>query len=46
MRFVGLADTYVESAAPEDLLRKYHLTAGDIVRASREVLEAKTKFRR
>jgi len=44
MRFVGLADTYVESAAPEDLLRKYHLTQGDILRASREVLEAKSKF--
>jgi len=45
MRFVGLADTYVESAAPEDLLRKYHLTSEDIVRASREVLEAKNRFR-
>lgn len=41
MRFVGLADTYVESADPNDLLVKYHLTASDIVRASREVLEAK-----
>lgn len=41
MRFVGLADTYVESAAPEDLLVKYHLTASDIVRASRGVLNAK-----
>ena len=41
MRFIGLADTYVESAAPEDLLVKYHLTASDIVRASHEVLKAK-----
>ena len=41
MRFVGLADTYVESAAPEDLLVKYHLTAPDIVRASQGVLKAK-----
>lgn len=41
MRFVGLADTYVESAAPEDLLVKYHLTASDIVRASHGVLKAK-----
>jgi transketolase len=41
MRFVGLADTYVESAAPEDLLVKYHLTASDICVASREVLKAK-----
>jgi transketolase len=39
MRFVGLADTYVESADPDDLLVKYHLTASDIVKASREVLE-------
>jgi len=44
MRFVGLEDTYVESAAPEDLLRKYHLTAEDIIRASKEVVEAKLKF--
>jgi transketolase len=41
MRFVGLADTYVESADPEDLLVKYHLTAADIVKASREVLQSK-----
>jgi len=41
MRFVGLADTYVESAAPEDLLVKYHLTADDIVAAAREALAAK-----
>jgi transketolase len=41
MRFVGLADTYVESADPEELLVKYHLTAADIVRACREVLQSK-----
>jgi transketolase len=41
MRFVGLEDTYVESAAPEDLLVKYHLTTSDIIKASREVLRAK-----
>jgi len=41
MRFVGLADTYVESADPDDLLVKYHLTAADIVKASLEVLRAK-----
>jgi transketolase len=41
MRFVGLADTYVESADPDDLLVKYHLTAADIVAASRDVLGAK-----
>jgi transketolase len=41
MRFVGLADTYVESADPEDLLLKYHLTAQDIAAACRRVLQAK-----
>jgi transketolase len=35
MRFVGLADTYTESADPADLLRKYRLTAADIVAAAR-----------
>ena len=41
MRFVGLADTYVESADPQDLLRKYGLTAEDIVVAAREAVGAK-----
>jgi transketolase len=41
MRFVGLADTYVESADPDDLLVKYHLTAADISAASRDVLRTK-----
>jgi transketolase len=41
MRFVGLADTYAESADPEDLLVKYHMTAQDIYEASLNVLEAK-----
>jgi transketolase len=41
MRFVGLADTYVESADPWDLLEKYHLTANDIVAAVRDVVAAK-----
>ncbi len=44
MRFVGLADTYVESAAPDDLLQKYHLTAEDIVRAAREAVAAKKRL--
>lgn len=38
MRFVALNDTYAESGSPEDLLRKYGLTAADIVRAARELL--------
>lgn len=41
MRFVGLADTYVESGEPDDLLKKYHLTADDIVAAAKEVVVAK-----
>lgn len=41
MRFIGLADTYVESAEPNELLEKYHLTAQDIYKASRDVLKAK-----
>jgi transketolase len=41
MRFVGLADVYVESADPNDLLVKYHLTANDIAAAAREAHAAK-----
>jgi transketolase len=41
MRFVGLADVYVESGDPNDLLAKYHLTADDICRAAREAVAAK-----
>jgi len=41
MRFVGLADTYTDSAEPEDLLVKYHLTADDIVLAARKAVAAK-----
>lgn len=43
MRFVGLADTYVESAEPEALLEKYHLTATDIAAAARQAVAAKEK---
>jgi transketolase len=41
MRFVGLADVYVDSAEPEDLLEKYGLTARDIVEAAHEAVAAK-----
>jgi transketolase len=41
MRFVGLADTYTDSADPQDLLVKYHLTADDITQAAREAVAAK-----
>jgi transketolase len=43
MRFVGLADVYTESADPDDLLKKYHLTSGDIETAARDVYHAKGK---
>lgn len=41
MRFVGLADTYVESGDPSELLAKYHLTADDIAAAARAAVAAK-----
>jgi len=41
MRFVGLADVYVESGDPGDLLKKYCLTDGDIAAAARAVFDAK-----
>ncbi len=41
IRFVGLADTYAESAAPEDLLEKYGLTARHIATAARQAVAAK-----
>jgi transketolase len=41
MRFVGLADTYVESGDPDALLEKYGLTAHHIAAAAREAVAAK-----
>lgn len=41
MRFIGLDDIFVESADPDDLLKKYRLTADDIATAAREVFRAK-----
>jgi transketolase len=38
MRFVALADTFAESGKPEELLKKYGLTADDIVRAARDLV--------
>ncbi len=43
MRFIGLADTYTESAEPDDLLRKYHLTASDIVKQAKSAVAAKRR---
>ena len=42
MRFVGLEDVYVESADPDDLLKKYNLTAADIYKAAKKVYQAKS----
>ncbi|HUH13815.1 MAG TPA: transketolase C-terminal domain-containing protein [Longimicrobiales bacterium] len=39
MEFVGLNDTYAESGTGADLLRKYGLTADDVVTAVRRVVE-------
>jgi transketolase len=39
MRFVGLRDTFAESGPPEALLEKYGLTAADIVREARELVQ-------
>jgi transketolase len=41
MRFVGLADTYTDSGDPNELLKKYGLTAYDIVAAARKAVAAK-----
>ena len=41
MEFVGLDDTYAESGAPEDLLKKYGLTAAHIMAAVIRVVERK-----
>jgi len=43
MRFVGLADTYVESGDPNELLIKYHLTSEDIIAAGRAAFAEKQK---
>jgi transketolase len=40
MRFVALKDTFAESGSPEGLLKKYGLTAADIVRAAQELVKA------
>jgi transketolase len=39
MKRVGVADVYGESAADDDLLHKYGLTAGHIAEAARSLLE-------
>jgi transketolase len=39
MRFVNLGDRFAESGKPEELLEKYGLTAGDIVKAAKELMK-------
>jgi len=41
MEFVGIANTYAESGAPEQLLDKYGLVARDVIAAVRRVLARK-----
>jgi len=41
MEFVGIRNTYAESATPEELLEKYGLKASDIAAAVRKVLARK-----
>jgi len=41
MEYVGIRNTYAESATPEELLEKYGLTAGHVVAAARRVLKRK-----
>lgn len=40
IRFIGIRDTYLESASVEELLERHHLTAEDIAAASREAVRA------
>jgi len=42
MEFVGIKDTYAESATPEQLLDKYGLIARDVIAAARRVLARKS----
>lgn len=39
IEFVGIEDTYAESGEPDELLRKYGLTATDVAAAARRVVE-------
>jgi transketolase len=41
MEFVGIQDTYAESGSPEELMKKYGLTADNIVTAARRVIGRK-----
>jgi transketolase len=45
MEFVGIKNTYAESATPEQLLDKYGLIARDVAEAARRVLKRKHEFK-
>lgn len=38
IEFVGQQDTFGESGKPEELKKKYHMTADDIVTAVKKIL--------
>jgi transketolase len=41
VRFIGIRDTYLESASVEELLERHHMTAADIAAAARAAVRAK-----
>jgi transketolase len=43
MEFIGMQNIFGESGAPSELLKKYGMTAVDIVRAAKKVIKKKTK---
>lgn len=44
MEFVGVNDSFGESGTPEELMEKYGLTANDIIKKAKAVLERKAKL--
>lgn len=44
MSFIAINDTFAKSGKPEELLRKYHLTAADIESAARSLILRKHKY--
>ena len=43
MRFIGMPDRFGESGEPRELMKKYGLTAMEIIRASKEIITLKSK---
>jgi len=41
MRFIGIRDTHMESGSVEELMRRHHFSAEDIVTAAEELVRAK-----